>query len=237
MSQTFSISRYGALLRRYLVENRKQLLFLTATMWGVMMITAFYMGRWEAKTLFAYEELRFKTLEDLFMVLTMESIAFACLWSANAFFSLRSKQMRITTLMAPASMVEKYLVRLTVYVIGFFMAFVIGTIPACGAHYIWMSQFDVSPIKYLTMWHYFHNGSFSILLALQAMYLFGGVIWPKFSFFKTFLAQFVIMLIFSMPIHEGISLFKEWFFIGVAVICYALAWWRFRRVQVIQRFM
>ena len=37
-NQTFSASRYWSLLKRYLVENRKSLLFFTGVVWGVIML-------------------------------------------------------------------------------------------------------------------------------------------------------------------------------------------------------
>lgn len=228
-NQTFSASRYWSLLKRYLVENRKSLLFFTGVVWGVIMLICVNIGR------FLDVAIELSLFAALFMV-------FACLSASYMFSSLRTKELRVNTLMLPASMLEKYMVRFTVYIVMFvpmyLLACVAGDLVRALVHdseTIWSFDFD------------WFLGRFSVMSVLmyQSLYALGSSLWPRHSFFKTFLAlfglMFACMLFFPWSAFLWFDEISEFglyaFMVSVTVAAYVAAWFRFRSVQVVQRFM
>jgi hypothetical protein len=88
----------------------------------------------------------------------------------------------------------------------------------------------------------------SATLFTHAFYTLGSSLWPKHSFFKTFLigmvSSIIIFLIFSPEwfLKYVSSYYENKTLIGVfllilAIALYFLAWWRFSTTQIVQRFM
>lgn len=252
MNQTFNINRFGLLLKRYTVENRKQLFFLFGVMWGVMLLAAACIGHYEKETIerltanqmyncFTYDF--YGTRAALYLV---SAVGFSCITGSYMFSSLRTKQSRIMSLMLPASMAEKYWVYFTVYILAFFPIFLLGTVVADLAYYVTAGGGIIFQL-------FAFHGSYSIfqtdsvllwtVLCYQAIFALGSALWPRLSFFKTFIAMFVLSILalfFPTLIYHILKPFDDCVAVLEAIVviaCYSLAWVRFRHVQVIQKLL
>lgn len=160
----------------------------------------------------------------VFMVYGFGSIIVASL----AFRGLKEKKGRIEFLTSPSSTLEKYLVNVLIYVVGFIVVF-----PICAQLadltrilVLWpWSDGDVpGPINFLNTFHnvahqqeWWKYDSKVILeitlwlgvLASPALYLLGSVLWPKLSFLKTFAAVYVIEIVILILAMIGISIFSD----------------------------
>ncbi len=239
MNQTFNFSRFTSLLKRYLVVNRKQLIFLYGVMIGITILVAAIVGNAERESA---PEASFGALlleELIFMGFIL--MGFSCIISSNMFSSLQSKTSRITTLMLPASSAEKYWVHFSVYIIGFYIMAIIASV----LNDITISLCSGLPLEFSMV--YFLRESDVELVAFfifyQAVFALGSVIWPKRSFFKTFFALFLITILSIFNHSLILSLLYpilNYFYIlifSLAALCYVFAWLRFRKVQVIQKFL
>ena len=178
------------------------------------------------------------------------------------FSNFSSKKQRISALMIPASRIEKFSLRVLLYFvtgtvllcIGFLLGLGICEIAFGGGRNVIESIFN------------FFNSSFSgsittalILMALlgNSLYALGSSIWPKLSWIKTWVViivvQWVCALFVMMISATHINWYSFFTFADVHVhffkwtmlstlailniVCWALAWWRYKNTQIIQRFM
>ncbi|MBR5087700.1 MAG: hypothetical protein IKX31_11930 [Muribaculaceae bacterium] len=222
VSQTFNLNRFVAALRKEVVENNRTLLFSVIAVYGIlamiMIIGNITLG---ANTSRPETMLRYNIV---FMVYGFGSIIVASL----AFRGLKDKKGRTEFLTSPSSTLEKYLVNVLIYVVGFFVVF-----PICAQLadltrilVLWpWSDGDVpGPINFLNTFHnvahqqeWWKYDSKVILeitlwlgvLASPALYLLGSVLWPKLSFLKTFAAVYVIEIVIFILAMIGISIFSD----------------------------
>lgn len=243
MNNTFNIKRFGLLLKQYLVENRKQLFFLTGVMWGVMILTAAFIGKIQYREIEAYEHASVTwSFTTLLTFYGFAFLCFSCIISSFMMSSFRSKRTRISSLMVPASMAEKFTVRFVTFIIGFFIAYCIGVLLADISFCIFLGRGITFPS--LNLPHNADSEIMGLILFYQSLYALGSALWPRLSFFKTFLAIFAAMIIllifavsFNLPeVHLSDDFFEPFFWIMIP-IDYALAWWRFRKIQLFQRLL
>lgn len=222
VSQTFNWNRFVAALKKEVVENSRTLLFSIIAIYGIlaliMIIGNITLG---ANTSRPETMLRYNIV---FMVYGFGSIIVASL----AFRGLKDKKGRIEFLTSPSSTLEKYLVNVLIYVVGFIVVF-----PICAQLadltrilVLWpWSDGDVpGPINFLNTFHnvahqqeWWKYDSKVILeitlwlgvLASPALYLLGSVLWPKLSFLKTFAAVYVIEIVILILAMIGISIFSD----------------------------
>ena len=255
-SQTFSFARYTALLKTYLAENGKTLGLYTAALIGVSVLVGAFIGYNFAPERFTYERRVSVVMMSMYI-----TFAYSFCFSISAslmFSSLQTRASRISTFMLPASMLEKYLVRLTVYLFVFAICFIIAMLCGEGVRLLaspegTMSVFEgyhyvFEQIRHEELTTRFALYSVGSMFAGHGLYTLGSALWPKHSFFKTFVASIVISVIFVtiMPsdfinriLHDII--FEGWTSVVVvyiwAIVLYVLAWWRFSTTQIVQRFM
>ena len=222
VSQTFNWNRFVAALKKEVVENNRTLLFSIIAIYGIlaliMIIGNITLG---ANTSRPETMLRYNIV---FMVYGFGSIIVASL----AFRGLKDKKGRTEFLTSPSSTLEKYLVNVLIYVVGFIVVF-----PICAQLadltrilVLWpWSDGDVpGPINFLNTFHnvahqqeWWKYDSKVILeitlwlgvLASPALYLLGSVLWPKLSFLKTFAAVYVIEIVIFILAMIGISIFSD----------------------------
>ncbi len=92
--------------------------------------------------------------------------------------------------------------------------------------------------------------AFGCYFMMQSIYLFGAILWPKLSFIKTFAAVYVIQTVLGltvMMIHKWISISFSiedviWLLwcvfsvmVVITVLCYILAYYRYRNSQVVYK--
>lgn len=178
------------------------------------------------------------------------------------FSNLSSKRSRISSFMIPASQIEKFTLRLlTYFVVGsilLFVGFLIGL-------FVCQISFGgaAAAIDEICV---FINQDFSgyiitcfILMAIlgNSLYSLGSSLWPKLSWIKTWVICMVVEWVGALVLiiaslsdfhwisffnfcEEKIELFKWGGLIILALLniaCWALAWWRYKNTQIIQRFM
>lgn len=222
VSQTFNWNRFVTALKKEVVENSRTLLFSIIAIYGIlaliMIIGNITLG---ANTSRPETMLRYNIV---FMVYGFGSIIVASL----AFRGLKDKKGRTEFLTSPSSTLEKYLVNVLIYVVGFIVVF-----PICAQLadltrilVLWpWSDGDVpGPINFLNTFHnvahqqeWWKYDSKVILeiilwlgvLASPALYLLGSVLWPKLSFLKTFAAVYVIEIVIFILAMIGISIFSD----------------------------
>ena len=222
VSQTFNWNRFVAALKKEVVENNRTLLFSIIAIYGIlaliMIIGNITLG---ANTSRPETMLRYNIV---FMVYGFGSIIVASL----AFRGLKDKKGRTEFLTSPSSTLEKYLVNVLIYVVGFIVVF-----PICAQLadltrilVLWpWSDGDVpGPINFLNTlhnvahqqewWKYDSKVILEItlwlgVLASPALYLLGSVLWPKLSFLKTFAAVYVIEIVIFILAMIGISIFSD----------------------------
>lgn len=249
MNQTFSLARFGLLLKRYVVENRKQLMFLYGIMWGVMMLLAACDGHHtaaiEAKSI-GLLNLYIDNYSDRAMLYIIVFAIFSIVISSFMFSSLRSKQSRISALMLPASMTEKFWVNFVVYIVAIIPMFAIGVVLGDLSYLVTAGHGPVfSLLLHPLDCDFWENEMICFILLNQSIFAFGSALWPRLSFFKTFVAIFVVnilALFFPYVISHILGPFIRHQIICLPMLVltaafYCLAWWRFRHVQVIQKFL
>ncbi len=182
------------------------------------------------------------------------------------FSNLSSKRKRISSLMVPASRIEKFCLRVLIYfvcgtvllIIGLFIGLGICQIAFGGGSAPLNSFFDFLDSEY--------SGCLTIALILLALfgnslYALGSSLWPKLSWIKTWVIIMVIQWVFTAIImilaaaninwNSFFTLFLSldkvniWVLIwsGIAIlailnlVCWGFAWVRYKNTQIIQRFM
>ncbi|MDE6290486.1 MAG: hypothetical protein K2M16_03040, partial [Muribaculaceae bacterium] len=197
----------------------------------------------------------------LMMCFWIISIAMT-IFGSLTFSSLSSKKQRISTFMLPASLSEKYLLRMLVYFVGGILTLLIGCLLA-----ILIAQFTFAGSAFydiLKDWNHIWDGesfyvtmlgSIAVILG-EAIYTLGSSLWPKLSWIKTWLVVMVIQWVGGIFLISGLfsgidfAYLVKFFDSGevlswtlasimaiAIVVCWYLAWRRFRNTQIIQRFM
>ncbi len=183
------------------------------------------------------------------------------------FISLSNKSGRISTFMMPVSMFEKFALRFLIFficgiillIIGFCIGFleIYITFPDKEAIFF-VTDIDEIPDVELRIIRLFFSIFGLPLLFSNAVYTLGSALWPKISWVKTWVIQqiFGVFVMFFGAfgmfryasdilawIHNDL-LFNDaifWSYVVILIVlslgCWALAWWRFRTSQIIQRFM
>ncbi|MCM1490891.1 MAG: hypothetical protein NC095_08720 [Muribaculum sp.] len=193
------------------------------------------------------------------------------IYGSLTFVSMNSKNGRISTLMMPASMLEKYAVRFLEYTIGGLLIMIAGYALGLLVEFISFAGNDIFAVENNDMltisknsWHEIFIVSTIFGLAIlfgNAFYALGSSIWPRSSWIKTWVCQQIIGVIFlfagAFGLFKIVSNFINWLdkidttsinenaifwtyvviFIALIAGCWALAWWRFRNTQIVQRFM
>lgn len=222
VSQTFNWNRFVAALKKEVVENWRTLLLSTIGIYGTLALIMII-----GNIIFGATSTRPETMlryNMVFVVYGFGSIIVASL----AFRGLKDKKGRTEFLTSPSSTLEKYLVNVLIYVVGFIVVF-----PICAQLadltrilVLWpWSDGDVpGPINFLSTFHnvahqqeWWKLDSKVILeislwlsiLVSPALYLLGSVLWPKLSFLKTFAAVYVIEIIVFIIAMIGISIFSD----------------------------
>ncbi len=178
------------------------------------------------------------------------------------FSNFSTKRQRISSLMIPASRIEKFALRFFIYFVAGTLMLIIGVLIGLG-----ISQLAYSGGIYaLENFFSFIDNTFSstiitflILVTLlgNSIYALGSAMWPKLSWIKTWIVMMilewigVIFLTFISTTNiswysfftfwDGHLSLLKWTGISILLIlniaCWIVAWFRFRNTQIIQRFM
>ena len=237
VNQTFNWNRFTATLRKEVVENWRTILFTVLSIYAllsiVMIIGNIITGMQDA----TLEDI--KTMENgmqphYTVVNYILTIAVAIVASFS-FKKLTRKTGRIDMFTSPASTLEKFLVNVTIYVLGFIVVFFIcaqlADLTRIAA--LWYFRNDIivqGPINFLpTLTQAYSFGPTSemlgiskllplALLANAGLFLMGSVLWPRLSVLKTFAAMYAIQTVL------GILFIAVGFIIGSGNMISFLRW-------------
>lgn len=228
-NQIFDFSRFGAYMRKYVAENRSQLLTLGALALFLPMVLvnltiyAFGWGTWlPTFNLPGYDfNWRYEVLFFLVILYILSMISGARLYS-----SLATKQSRIALFGCPASNLEKSLVPFLIYVVGFFIVAYAGAfladavrvwigraffadsmtpapqfIPFRGLFFIAGNLWDAPTVET------YISSPLSNIFFFQAVFILGTTVWPRHSVVKTVIFGMIFNIVVSMLAVWGYFLF------------------------------
>lgn len=196
-------SNFMLLLKKYVVENKNRILFGAAALIGVMALLGFLTGMlttYSGKGIYI----------GFSMVLAVMGIAGA----SQMFGEMKARQGRISTLMAPATVTAKFMVRWCVWVVGsgivLLVAFEVGDLMRVLSSYIF--KHPSTPLQ----WDSFRTSVLytipmcgMIYLAVQSFFVLGAILWPKLSFIKTIVALWVMQTVTGVLATVGLMLAED----------------------------
>ena len=227
-NQVFNWSRFMLALRKEIVENWRQLVLALIVLYAVMSILMI-LGNWVTDGS-EKAELFFMRDYVVMMVFSISTIIMASL----SFRGLTTKPGRTELFTSPSSMIEKFLVNVLIYVVGYMVAFlvIVQLADLTRLAVLWPARsetFNVpGPICFLNFIggftsglsnapHIGHTGLFLAaiyvgLVGSMGLYFLGSVLWPKLSFLKTFAAIYaleMVVFIVGMIVLRGFGPIDE----------------------------
>ena len=223
---TFSLTRLGLLLKREYSVNWKQHVYRLLAIYGTFLVTLFMTMLTNdpytpsAQTIHHFTEI----------------VGFVCGVVSMVYLSqmmkpMETKTSRINYLMLPATNAEKFVSRLLMATIGFWITAIVALAFATASRYIFMPFMYVNPdlyhpifgnvmaelfdfscqihdIKGIIMSD-FEVGMFIVMLVIwgYTIYMLGGNIWYKNAFIKTVAAMTVITILGNIVLISLISAF------------------------------
>jgi len=251
VSEIFSSSRFGILLRNDAISGYRSLLTASATLAGLLLVGVL-LSRGEI----SYHEY-FYLAEFVTMLLIWGPIA-----SSRSFKELHNKTENEAYLLLPASALEKICARLlfaTLFFYAYLLVFIGLTsvvVESLNAMLFGQQNQRFNPLDAME-WHIFGH-----FLVIQSLYFLGAAWFRKNHFIKTTLAitiaciglalftlavlRFVLISTFDdfeMSVDNLYSLYQGvidaaamgltvLYFIGLPLICWLAAWLRVRETQV-----
>lgn len=225
-NQIFDWHRFTAALRKELVENKRQLLLILLAMFlgfTVFMVIgnliASNMGERSANIMMEIMPAAFTASVYTFIVAITASLAFR---------NLTSKTGRISLFTSPSSNFEKFLVNLTIYVIGAAIAFFACAQLADLARIAVLTPFKSETMNVPGPMNFFSiliDSSYNLLNSQYvnalverpsfyraitiaslfigpAIYFMGSVLWPRWAVVKSFACQQVINMVLNIFIFS-----------------------------------
>ena len=223
---TFSLTRLGLLLKREYSVNWKQHVYRLLAIYGTFLVTLFMTMLTNdpytpsAQTIHHFTEI----------------VGFVCGVVSMVYLSqmmkpMETKTSRINYLMLPATNAEKFVSRLLMAIVGFWITAIVALALATASRYLFMPFMYVNPDLYHPMFGKvmaelfdfscqaldikgfiisdFEAGMFVVMLVIwgYTIYMLGGNIWYKNAFIKTVAAMTVITILGNIVLISLISAF------------------------------
>ncbi len=260
-NQTFSFSRLGMLFKKDFIEHHRQ--FLLAAGFVMLLLSVLnisisinYSG--------LPNDANFNTtcihVEKGWVIAAF--IIFGMIAGASLFTTLKNPAQRLSTLMVPASQLEKFTERWLLVVPGYIVIFLFV---ACVADLVrvgfceWIMHRSVTAITLSDIF----DGTYSplrkfalatlLFLAMQSFFVLGSVVWQKLAMVKTFWVLVAIGFVYIAvgawimdTFHRpGTSFIQPWLFESasaqntllavIALFNYSVAYLRLRESEIINR--
>lgn len=224
---TFSLTRLGLLLKREYSVNWKQHVYRLLAIYGTFLVTLFMTMLTNdpytpsAQTIHHFTDI----------------VAFVCGVVSMVYLSqmmkpMETKTSRINYLMLPATNAEKFVSRLLMATIGFWITAIVALAFATASRYIFMPFMYVNPDLYHPIFgnvmaeffdfsgpitfneiimNDFEAGMFVLMFVIwgYTIYMLGGNIWYKNAFIKTVAAMTVITILGNIVLGSLISVFES----------------------------
>jgi hypothetical protein len=203
MNSSFDLGRWILLVKQHWIENKKRYLLSIVAMAGVLFMWFFFIALVDDNS----------PMEALMQRGTYYFLLFisGCFFASQFFRELGSRSKGINYLLLPASSLEKVLVSIFYVVILFFLTFtavfyIVDVIMVTLVNAIHPAYTEVGPngvvrkaeITNVFGWFGVTNGVgffMSAYFAFQAAFLLGSVYFEKYSFIKTVISLFFILLV------------------------------------------
>ena len=212
VNQIFDWSRFTAAVRKEFVENKRTLMFTVIAVYALLAIVMILGNVMTGNFGVGLDDI--ETMGDGIMphyIVVSYILAFGLTIVASfSFKKLTKKTGRIDLFTSPSSTLEKFLVNVLVYVLGFVVVFFICAQLADLTRIVtlWYFHDDIEvpgPINFLNTFTQAYNfGSTNMfgmskvfplaLLANAGLFLLGSVLWPRLSWLKTFAAMYAVEL-------------------------------------------
>lgn len=211
----FSAPRFVSLCRKEMVESWKANVLRVVMMYGIMAIAFVWNGYFQyynSEGLLSRGEIAdpiwiFELIFFAWMVVIMGLLSASFIMER-----MKTKTNRISVLMVPATMFEKFLSRWLVFTFGFLIVFLIAFKLADWTRVlVYMISYPElkgiiasAPLSQLLShesWAIFTDCNICLLgiscyLFAQSVFVLGSTIWPKNAFVKTFTAIVVVAIIY-----------------------------------------
>lgn len=259
-SQTFSFSRFVDCITRDFTLNGRSWLLKGLMMFGVTAILLLLATRPNGDNgFYDYNAIQ----EDgCFLIFRFCGSVFCALGASLFMENMTTNSQRLSTIMVPASALEKFMSRWMICVLGVTIAFLLCYALADMVRVSFWSYYynDVPGLRYVgpfeiqkqaEHWYYLW-GSFA---ACQSIFVLGSTVWPKNSFLKTFgaLVAFAIVFTFLTGKIYTLSLPEGHYYLSgharqclehlpdfvpacCVVFCYITAYFRMKESEIINRF-
>ncbi|MGM9833176.1 MAG: hypothetical protein ACI31A_05770 [Candidatus Limisoma sp.] len=226
-NNTFSLTRLGLLLKREYGVNWKQHVYRLLAIYGTFLVVLFFTMISSAPDVAVSH-----TIHQFSSVVGFVCGVVSMVFLAQMMKPMESKTSRINYLMLPATNAEKFVSRLLMATVGFWITAIAALALATASRYLFMPFMYVNPDLYhpmfgMVMAELFDFGGPNIDLNGAAMlsdfeggmlilmfvvwgysvYMLGGNIWYKNAFIKTVAAMTIITILGNVVLFSLISAF------------------------------
>ncbi|MDD6669861.1 MAG: hypothetical protein PUE54_09505 [Bacteroidales bacterium] len=223
---TFSLTRLGLLLKREYSVNWKQHVYRLLAIYGTFLVTLFLtMLTNDPYTPSA------QTIHHFTGIVAFICGVVSMVYLSQMMKPMETKTSRINYLMLPATNAEKFVSRLLMATVGFWITAIVALALATASRYIFMPFMYVNPDLYHPIFGNvmaelfdfscqaldikgfiisdFEAGMFVVMLVIwgYTIYMLGGNIWYKNAFIKTVAAMTVITILGNIVLISLISAF------------------------------
>lgn len=209
----FSMPRFVNLCRKEMVESWRKNLLRFVMLYGIMAIALVWIGHFKYRDWPYIKDYYVNTdpvWEFALPVFIVTLLITGMLGASFVMERMKSKTNRISVLMTPGTMFEKYFSRWLIFTFGFLVAFVIAfkladwtRVVIYMARYPEINEIAPMPLSFFRHWGLFKNNN-EIIVAVsmyffaQSLFVLGSSIWPKNAFVKTFSAIVVVVIVYVM---------------------------------------
>ncbi|MBE6310600.1 MAG: hypothetical protein E7080_06060 [Bacteroidales bacterium] len=200
VNNIFSLSRFGKLFCKDIVENKKMYLLGLLLTFGVQMIVFC----WYIISIGNYKDMNgsYDVRVDK-ELLYMIWLALSCVFTTMVFSRADNKAKLISEIMLPASVLEKYVVKWVVCVLLFPVVY--GGVVEMARLMSYMMLCGVYPNMQAIEFCGINESEVSLWICpyifLQAIYMWGGVVMPRLSFLKTSGLVITFILLFAIELN------------------------------------
>ena len=224
---TFSLTRLGLLLKREYSVNWKQHVYRLLAIYGTFLVVLFFQ-----LLISEPNEAVSQTIHRFSSIVGFVCGVVSMVYLSQMMEPMETKTSRINYLMLPATNAEKFVSRLLMATVGFWITAIVALAFATASRYIFMPFMYVNPDLYHPIFgnvmaeffdfsgpitfneiimNDFEAGMFVVMLVIwgYTIYMLGGNIWYKNAFIKTVAAMTVITILGNIVLFSLISAFES----------------------------
>lgn len=221
-TDSFSLTRTSALLRKFIIENWRNLALKTALMYGMLTLGALLIV-WGSHSLYSdhYVEMTDSLNSPMekdygweadMLMFTLSLFVFGATAASMTFADMNNKEKRLNALTFPAKQSEKFIVRWAVFIPMFIVLFCGACLLAETVRFLLLKAIVDHPelVSFLDLSHMVTrtvNGQSHLLpeakitfwsfIAIQSLFCLGSAVWQKASFIKTFIFLGTLAIAYS----------------------------------------